>query len=101
MQALSRVRRVPLGLEGQPERRERAGGGPDARRVLTLGEDQPPAPPGGGCPDVVTNGKFDPYAARGYVEPPQTWDRHPDQVGRRLWPCPGRPGVFLGRLWRL
>ena len=28
-------------------------------------------------------------------------DRHPDQVGRRLWPCPGRPGVFLGRLWRL
>ena len=28
-------------------------------------------------------------------------DRHPDQVGRRLWPVPGRPGVFLGRLWRL
>ncbi len=25
-------------------------------------------------------------------------DRHPDQVGRRLWPGPGRPGVCLGRL---
>ncbi len=28
-------------------------------------------------------------------------DGHPDQVGRRLWPAPGRPGVLLGRHGRL
>ena len=27
-------------------------------------------------------------------------DRHPEQVGPRLWPVPGRPGVCLWRLWR-
>src|SRR6478672_6063640 len=55
MQALSTVRLVIFRLEGQPERREMTGGCPDARLVLKLVDHQPPAPPGGGCHDVVTN----------------------------------------------
>jgi hypothetical protein len=42
-------------LEGQPERREMAGGSPDARLVLKLVDHRPRAPPGGGCHYVVTN----------------------------------------------
>jgi hypothetical protein len=47
MQALSTVRLTTFGLEGQPERRGRAGGYPDARLVLKPVDHQPPAPPGG------------------------------------------------------
>ena len=55
MQALLTVRLVTFRLESQPERREMAGGCPDARLVLEVVDHQPQAPPGGGCHDVVTN----------------------------------------------
>jgi hypothetical protein len=50
LQALSTVRLVPFRLEGQPERRGLAGGGPDARLVLKARkrvDRRPPAPPEG------------------------------------------------------
>ena len=50
MEALSTVRLVTFRLEGQPERRGRTGGCPDARLVLKalkLVDQRPPAPPEG------------------------------------------------------
>jgi transposase len=50
MQALTTVRLVTFGLEGQPERRGLAGGSQDARRVLKalkLVDQRPPAAPDG------------------------------------------------------
>ncbi len=50
MEALSTVRLVTFRLEGQPERRGMAGGGPDARLVLKalkLVDQRPPTPPEG------------------------------------------------------
>ena len=55
MHALSTVRLVTFRLEGQPEHRGMAGGCPYARLVLRLVNHQPPAPPGGRMPYVVTN----------------------------------------------
>ncbi len=65
------------------------------------------APPVGG--GLRRRGRWRPAALaqddrpylRGAIQRDRPRDRHPDQVGRRLWPCPGRPGVFLARLWRL
>ena len=56
MQTLLMVRLVTFRLESQPERRGMAGVCPDAQLVLKLVDHQTPAPPGGGCHDVVTNG---------------------------------------------
>ena len=55
MEALSTVRLVTFRTGSHPERRGMAGGCPDARLVQELLDYQPPAPPGGGCHDVVTN----------------------------------------------
>ena len=55
MQALLIMRLVTFRLESQPERRGMAGVYPDAQLVLKLVDHQTPAPPGGGCHDVVTN----------------------------------------------
>ena len=55
MQTLLMVRLVTFRLESQPERRGMAGVCPDAQLVLKLVDHQTPAPPGGGCHDVVTN----------------------------------------------
>ena len=55
MQALLIMRRATFRRESQPERRGMAGVCPDAQLVLKLVDHQTPAPPGGGCHDVVTN----------------------------------------------
>jgi hypothetical protein len=55
MQALSIVRLVTFRLEGQPERRGMASDCPNIRLVPRLVNHQPPAPPGGRMPYVVTN----------------------------------------------
>jgi hypothetical protein len=52
---LSTLELATFGLEGQLERREMAGGSPDARLVLKLVDHRPREPPGGGCHYVVTN----------------------------------------------
>ena len=85
----------------------KAGGAPtSARATATAMPARWRTPVGGG---LRRRGRWRPAALaqddrpnlRGAIQRDRPRDRHPDQVGRRLWPCPGRPGVFLGRRGRL